>query len=130
MDFADRLFALANGLPISEEPAQHLASDAPSAFEKFHEQIVLDHYLGKRSQPADEIPAALFEKIFAPRDFRDDGRAITPIAGGDLHKRFTPTTTTTTSDDEVELVESFSHGDVVAVLKDGVVQRTFYRARE
>jgi hypothetical protein len=94
MDFADRLFALANGLPISEEPAQHLASDAPSAFEKFHEQIVLDHYLGKRYQPAvEEIPA--LEKIFAPRDYRDDGRAITPHPSGDLAKRFTPSTTTT-----------------------------------
>jgi hypothetical protein len=128
MEFADRLFALCNGLPVPEEPVEHFASDKPSAFEKFHEQIVLDHYMGKRSQPAvEEIPSGLMEKIFAPRDYRDDGRAITPHSSGDLAKRFTPESE---DDSDEEVIEEYSHGRVVAKLRNGVVISTVYIPKE
>jgi hypothetical protein len=141
MDFRDKLFALANGLPVSEEPEQHLASDAPSPMEKFRESMALDHAMGKRPVPGEDYEIPVLEKLLAKRDVRECqpipmhagdfakrfGEPITPRAPGDLAKRFTPATDA--DEDEEELVESYSHGDVIAVLKGGVVQRTFYRAR-
>jgi hypothetical protein len=139
--FEDKLFALIHGLPVADEPITHLASgpSEPGAFQKFHEQIVFDHLMGKRSEPVrDEIPD-IVQKILAPRDCRDNprdeisalaklfdvpGERIMPVGSGDLAKRFT--STTDNSDDSDEEVTEYSHGRVVAKFKNGVCISTKY----
>ena len=51
MEFRDRLFALIHGLPVADEPVTHLKSgpSEPGAFEKFREQMELDHLMGNSS---------------------------------------------------------------------------------
>jgi hypothetical protein len=142
--FEDKLFALIHGLPVANEPITHLASgpSEPGAFQKFHEQIVFDHLMGKRSEPVEEIPAFL-QKLMQPRDSREQlgpaitlrsgdfakrfGEPITPARGGDLAKR--------ASDDsrKVARIERthFSTSDVVAEFDaDNHVIRTYIAAYE
>jgi len=125
--FEDKLFALIHGLPVADEPEGHLESgpSEPGAFQKFHEQIIFDHAMGRKtSAPAVEILA--LEKILAPRDSRDFGQPITPAPGGDLEKRFSG------HDGDVRKVariqrEHFSSGDVIAELdENNCVIRTYF----
>jgi hypothetical protein len=129
MEFTDKLFALIHGLPVADEPMAHLESgpSEPGAFQKFHEQVVFDHAMGKSSSPAAaDVPA--LEKFLAPRDSRDFGEPIMPRSGGDLAKRFTATIDTDESDEEV--IEEYSHGRVVAKLRNGIVTSTVYIPKE
>jgi hypothetical protein len=89
--FEDRLFACIHNLPVADEPVAHLESgpSEPGAFQKFHEQVVLDHAMGKSSSPAAaDVPA--LEKLLAPRDSRDFSEPM-PRSGDGLAKRFTAT---------------------------------------
>lgn len=104
MEFAERLFLLIHGLPVPEEPAQHLRSDEPGPMQKFIEKLQFDHAMGKRPVAGEDYEVReLLTKFLAPRDSRDEfgptitirpgdfekrfGEVITPQPGGDLGKR-------------------------------------------
>jgi hypothetical protein len=123
--FEDRLFALIHGLPVADEPEGHLESgpSEPGAFQKFHEQVVFDHAMGKSSSlAAADVPA--LDKLLAPRDSRDFGQPIMPAPGGDLAKRFSGHDGRKVA--RVER-EHYSTGDVIAEFDEANhVIRTYF----
>jgi hypothetical protein len=76
LEYRDKLFALIHGLPVPEEPEQHLdcGPSAPHPMEKFWETMAFERAMGKSSNStgSDVAVSALMEKILAPRDSRDN----------------------------------------------------------
>ena len=119
--FEDKLFALIHGLPVAVEPVAQSGPSQPGAFQKFHEQRVFEAHMGGGSSPAAaDVPA--LEKILAPRDSCDFSEPMP--RSGELAKRFTATIETDEGDEEV--TEEYSHGRVIAKLRNGIVTSTVY----
>lgn len=114
MEFAERLFLLVNGLPVPEEPAQHLASgpSEPGAMARFDEQMRFNHAMGKTAEPIDVYLIA--EQLTKAREFREV-------------PQFTSVTSKTDESNRRRIVTKFSSGNVIAELdENNHVIRTYF----
>ena len=85
-EFNDRMFRLINNLPPTEPEREHTLEcgpSAPGAFQKMHEKILLESYLG---QPLANEAQADFSLEELSKRFSGEPK-ITPTFASDLHKR-------------------------------------------